>query len=685
MGADNGMSEQAAVDLAEMMRIGSTDEVHIVVQVDNAARDTNPYCRRYYVLKDSLRLLENLGEVDMADTAVLADFIGFLGSRFPARNYFLIIWDHGNGWRQGYGPQRAVIIDETSGRMMGVAGGELHRALAMGVKRLGRRLTILGFDACLMGSIEVAVEALGMCDYLLASEAVVPWDGFPYDALLGRLTARPTATPREFLPEMCADYVASHPGENVCLSAIDMAQLSRVLTVLGAALLGEVVPDGAGFVLARDGVQTFTLDALSPPSARDEQIDFIHFWQLAPSSPRVEELRSTLNPLVIANATSGNYRQAKGVSVWFPYSYLGFKGKFNEYRGLGFSDSIPWLSFLNNYYRSDDVKPTPPRILGHRAGGRGDVQLWWKGSFDLTPVQYRLYQGDEPNTVFLDGAHTLDNWESEGWTLSQRYSRSPGFSFFSGSAANLDNRLTLRTPLELPGGGLLSLYAFYWTEEGEDSLGNIQRDRCYLEWSGDRSNWFPRDSFYGQGDSWQEFRYLLPAGRVFLRFRYVTNDAINRLGVFIDDIRVQAFSFLRQATVTQDTIAYLFNLPRDTAGHYFFLTAVDTCGNVSMASQLYRVRVETWAEPYTRPAPFSGACDLVLDFPDGDTVDVFIYTISGTLVKKFLQVQEKVLRWDGLNEKGRALADGVYVVVVQGRGFKKSGKIARASRPVNNN
>ncbi|MEO0069332.1 MAG: clostripain-related cysteine peptidase [candidate division WOR-3 bacterium] len=225
MCADNGMSEQAYDDLSEMMAVGSTSEVNIVVQIDNAERDTNPDCRRYYIKKERRELLANLGEVDMADTAVLSDFIRFLGDRFPADNYFLIIWDHGNGWRAGYGPQRAVLIDESHGHMMGVAGGELRRALAQGTKRLGKRLTILGFDACLMSSIEVAFEVFPYCDYLLASEALIPWDGFPYERFLSRLTARPTALPAEFLPEMCADYVAAHPFDDVCLSAVDMRQL----------------------------------------------------------------------------------------------------------------------------------------------------------------------------------------------------------------------------------------------------------------------------------------------------------------------------------------------------------------------------------------------------------------------------------------------------------------------------
>ncbi|MGB9742288.1 MAG: clostripain-related cysteine peptidase [candidate division WOR-3 bacterium] len=674
MCADNGMSEQAYDDIGEMTTIGSTSEVNIVIQVDNAARDTNPNCRRYYVRKSGLDLLANLGELDMADTAVLADFITFLGRNYPAENYILIIWDHGNGWRAGYGPQRAVLIDESHAHMMGVAGGELRTALKNGVRKLGRKLTIIGFDACLMGSIEVATELLGVADYLLASEAVVEWDGFPYDRFLNRLTARPTATPEEFLPELCADYVASFPGEDVCLSAINLQQLARVLKLLGPVLKDSINPQAAGFRLARTGVQTFSADAVNPPDCLDEQIDFIHFWQLAPGTGT---LRQTLNPLIVGNAATGNLGNARGLAVWFPFRYLDFKSKIGEYRQLGFADSVPWLKFLNNYFGCDDVKPETPVIRSHRTGGRADIRLWWSRAWDLAPVVYQLYQATEPAIVLLDHADSLTYWETNGWTTSTRYARSPAQAFFSGSAGNLNQWLALKSPLNLNHGGLLSFYAFYSTQETEDSAGNRTRDLCYIEWSEDRNHWQPIDSIYGSAEQWQEFRYLLPpVEQLFLRFRYQTDATVNRLGVFLDDIRVESFASFRTALTTSETTAYLFNLARDTTGYFFLVGAVDSFGNRSPVSPYYPLPVKTWAEPYTLPAPFSGPCRLIIDFPENETPDVFIYTLSGTLVRKFPQVHTREIEWSD----NQQLADGVYLVVVQGSHFKKIGKIAKVSR-----
>ena len=231
--------------------------------------------------------------------------------------------------------------------------------------------------------------------------------------------------------------------------------------------------------------------------------------------------------------------------------------------------------------------------------------------------------------------------------------------------------------------GCFRFYAWYATQEDWDSLAGFTRDICYVEWSPDRSAWHVLDSLYGDNRSWHEQRYSLPkAANLYLRLRYVTGPSLNEQGVFLDDIKVYAFAGLRTAAErTSDTTAALFGVPRDTTGYCYFVTATDSFGNVSMASQFHRVEVKTWAEPYTRPAPFAGECELVLDFPAGERPDVLIYTLSGTLVRRFEDVSERVLEWDGDNDSGKPLADGLYLVAVQGRDFKKLGKIAKVAQP----
>ncbi|MCX6841144.1 MAG: clostripain-related cysteine peptidase [candidate division WOR-3 bacterium] len=673
MCADNGMNDQADIDIAEMQQVGSTEEVNVVVQVDRAARDPRHGCYRYFIKKDGADTLAGLGDVDMADPTTLAGFADFLRRRYPATNYVLILWDHGNGWYSGYRAS-AIFIDESHGHEMGVAGGEFAQAMA-GVKQsLGKRVRILAFDACLMGMVEVAAEVRDDCDYMLGSEALVPTDGLRYDKFLDRLTSRPTRTPAELLPDVCRDYVEQYPGEEVTLSALDMRGVDHAIGLTKTTLSDSVGPSNAELRAARASVQTMP--------GWPFHVDLIHFFGLlAGTFP--DSLLASFRSVVIANERSSGLENASGLAIWFPGNYLALKGSIASYMTLGFAGESGWPQFLNRYFGADDVKPGQPAITKVRQGSRSDSRLWWNSCFDLAPVRYNLYEATRPEEVFNDNGDDFSKWINLGWTTSTQQAHSGQTSFFSGSANNLSNFIESAEALSLPAGGLLSFYAWHATKEGLDSLGGFTRYICYVEWSPDRGTWHALDSLYGDRQVWHERRYRLPAApRVYLRFRYVTGASIYGRGVFLDDMKVYAFDTLRTvAEGIPDTTAAVFGVPRDTFGYSYFVTATDSFGNVSMASQFHSVAVKTWAEPYTRPAPFAGACDLVLDFPAGQTPEVLIYTLSGTLVRRFNAVSQHVLAWDGTNASGKALADGLYLVVVQGHDFKKLGKIAKVAGP----
>lgn len=671
MCADNGMNDVAGEDIAEMEQIGSSEQVNVVVQVDRAAYDQRPGCYRYLVRKGGADTLADLGEVDMAEGATLVGFAQFLRSRYPASNYALVLWDHGNGWYPGYRAS-AIFIDDSHGHEMGVAGGELAQAMNGVRQALGRRVRILAFDACLMGMAEVAAEVRDDCDYLLASEALVPINGLPYDEFLSRLTSRPTITAPELLAGLCTDFIAEYPGQQVAISALDMPRFATALELAATTFRGGIDPASDAVRTARAAVQTMPGNAF--------HIDLLHFLELLPGRA-ADSLLASFRSAVTANAWSAGFENASGLAVWFPDNYLGFKASAESYQGLEFARESGWPQFLNRYFGTDDVKPVPPAIAAVRQGRRNDARLWWNSSFDLAPVRYDLYEATAPAEVLYDNCDDLSGWSNSGWAVSRQQAHSDSTAFFSGSASDLTSLIERSEPLNLRNGGLLALFAWYSTQEDRHPSNGFKRDICYVEWSSDRAMWHALDSLYGDDPVWRERRYLLPAAEsLCLRFRYVTDASVNGQGVFIDDIKVYAFAGLRTAVTTPDTNAVVFGVPRDSVGYYYFVTATDSFGNISTASQFRRVEVATWAEPYTRPAPFADECELVLDFPDGETPDVLIYTLSGTLVRRFEDVRERVLAWDGTNDSGKPLADGLYIVAVQGRDFRKLGKIAKVAR-----
>ena len=96
LAGDNNLSGAGDKDLWEMRQVGSTADVNIIAEFDNAGeRGTN----RYHVQRDGKNEhVESLGETDSGSPATLIDFITWAADNYPAERYALILWNHGSGW-----------------------------------------------------------------------------------------------------------------------------------------------------------------------------------------------------------------------------------------------------------------------------------------------------------------------------------------------------------------------------------------------------------------------------------------------------------------------------------------------------------------------------------------------------------------------------------------------------------
>ncbi len=670
MAADNSLASQSATDLDEMMQVGSTADVNVVVQIDRPAFDTLPGCRRLLIESGRLRTLGVLGAVDMAAPQTLGDFATFLARNFPAQNYALVIWDHGNGWTfdsASHPKHRSVIIDLSSSQTLSVAEGELAAALRLCRSALGRRIRVLGFDACLMMMVEVAVEAMDYCDFLVAAEGLAPLGGWNYAELIRSLTAHAASSdPSPWLSELCASYVAQYPHEDVTLAAINLRQLASLLNRMAVTVAG-LGPDSV-VRQARLLAQSFP-DSPRSPSPLDEQLDLIHFLHLAQ-----QPLAVALESCVVACATAGRLSQAHGLACWFPLRYLTLKYNYQSYRGLGFSKQVPWLQFVNRFLGRDDIAPTTPQLsLASRGSNR--VSLHWTGSFDLAPVSYRVLQCNTQTLLRNDPCESLADWRATGWSLSGTNPRSGNYCFASGSGPNRNDTLEL-TWSDHPA-HLAQFWTRFHTLETEDSTG-ITRDICLFECLGDHG-WQPVDSLFGRQDSWLCCRYLLP-GVLGIRFAYRTRSAVGSSNIRIDDLSLYSLPGLVPATPIQtDTFALLDGLERNPNGYFFYVTASDSFGNRAMLSEPKQSRpVLDYAPPYTIPAPFRDSCLIFVDSPTGQ-FELTIFTVSGNRVRHYPKASSPI-HWDGKNENGQPVADGIYLVTAAGPGFRTIGPIAQVKR-----
>jgi Clostripain family len=184
---DNNLSDAGLEDIQEMCDVGSSSAVHAAVQIDTKGAFDGVV--RYEISQPDPTgvahriVIERLAELDSGDPDTLRDSLRWGFTRYPARKRVVVVWNHGAGFRTRL-PRRDIAYDDS--------GTELDMNEIDGVfDDLGigptRRISILGFDACLMNMIEIAHHLRRRAEYIVGSEQTEPGDGWPYENMLAIL------------------------------------------------------------------------------------------------------------------------------------------------------------------------------------------------------------------------------------------------------------------------------------------------------------------------------------------------------------------------------------------------------------------------------------------------------------------------------------------------------------------
>lgn len=398
MAGDNNLSDAGDTDLEEMMKVGSNENVNVVVEFDNAGElGTN----RYFIQKGSENEpVESLGETDCGDPEVLNDFISWTADRYPAERYALILWNHGGGWEptemdriarslrpkyynsreagtlsasqmkkslfrtsvkkildRSSSYERAICSDDGSGHSLDTI--ELGNVLSKTVDTMGKPLDVLGMDACLMSNLEVAYQAAPYVNYIIASEEEEPNQGWPYESVLSILAEKPDIDVPGFAARSVnayIDYYKKADQTGVTQSAFDLSRVkeaSKTLERVGGALIDHM-PDAATEIwkAQRKSIKFFRgklwdinhfLKELSAISSSNEVKDAAMQAQAA--------FRVGPDNFVIAESHFGSwFDQCCGASIYL----MSPPGHISEYyKDLNFAKEVNnWPLMMQKYHES---------------------------------------------------------------------------------------------------------------------------------------------------------------------------------------------------------------------------------------------------------------------------------------------------------------------------------------------
>jgi hypothetical protein len=355
----NNLDSFGFKDVNEMEKIGSSDQVNIVVQWASLA---NRKTKRLYVTRDndtskvSSLALEESNPVDMGDYRNLIEFVRWGSENFPAKKIFVDVWNHGSGWhnlkalRDGIGISDISNDDLTGNKITTI---ELGAAMEEISRIIGKKVEVYGSDACLMGMAEVAAEMSESANYFIGSQELEPGDGWPYDRFLGPLVANPLMNGADLGKIMVREYVASYNNVgDLTLSMMDLNQLPEVeAAVQGLSRAIRALPKSGIKAVGRaiQETQDFFYSDYKDAGHFAAKLSGYGITQF--DRRAADDLKQALDRMVVANATSPNYSRSTGVSFWIPgetYQYSAHSQAYSElkfHKRTGWGDTLKAILF----------------------------------------------------------------------------------------------------------------------------------------------------------------------------------------------------------------------------------------------------------------------------------------------------------------------------------------------------
>ncbi|MBJ7356156.1 clostripain-related cysteine peptidase [Nocardioides sp.] len=394
--ADTNLEPFMVEDVNELGAVGSNENLHVRELMDRSAEygDDELLDQGSWVggrvldlgAPGTTEVVSDLGDVNSADPALLAQFIAEGIEQNRAGHYALIISDHGASW-PGIGPDEGSDND-----VLDLA--ELTSAVSSGLEQAGvDKLDLLGFDACLMANYEVASAVAPLADRMVASQELEPGHGWDYGSLQV-LADDPDATADELGSAIIAGFQAQAQEQGtqdqITLSMVDLTQMEAVDTAVAdfAAALSEqstVVAPAVG-----QSEATTLAFGKSPDETQDKHLSDLGLLasSIGESAPEVAaqagELVAALDAAVLEDIEGSGTAGATGLSIYLPPVAELADPAYAEVVSAG-----PWGGFLDSYYGAGEAIPaeqlpafTDPEA-GPEVGFEDDGTISLLGTFDV--------------------------------------------------------------------------------------------------------------------------------------------------------------------------------------------------------------------------------------------------------------------------------------------------------------
>lgn len=316
------------------------------------------------------------GNADMGAPDTLAEFVNYCTRWYPAEHYALIFWDHGSGPIWGYGDDE--LFDDDS-----LLLSEMKSAMSDTEFASGKKLDFVGFDACLMSSLECMWVWKDYARYYLASSETEPGSGWDYSFLKTLNKTQNTKKIADSIIDRYSSYYerkrSKTSNPDVTLSCIDLSKIDAVNSALGSVSeeLAASLEKGDYSQIQQLRAQTKSFGNIGGTGKGSTHFDLIDTGDFTQKFSSVcpdecEALKDAVSAAVVRNYS--NIEEVSGITMYYPYDNK------DMFRGTGtmlgkFLPSGKYRTFLTDLTGTWLSGRSRDWVLSDISSGEGEYTL----------------------------------------------------------------------------------------------------------------------------------------------------------------------------------------------------------------------------------------------------------------------------------------------------------------------
>lgn len=441
--SEGGMATQNLASVANMYQF--PENVTLVIEAGGTKQWQNSEFQdgmitRYIWDASGSQAVQVLNDTNMSASNTLEDFLNFANANYSADHKMFLFWDHGGGSLDG-----AICDEMHEGDSLTI--DEMYEAFANSCQldENNPPFDIVGFDCCLMSTLDVANVFSDIGRYLVASEELEPGSGWDYGSWLTAIGNTPSITPEQVGKAICDSYLSQSSDygvdEKVTLSVTDLSKIGSVVNAydsMGLSMI-KITANQANFYteVARTAAKTKSFGDSGDGSGSTGMIDLGDFAKrMSGVCNEAGDVLAALDECIVYDVKGPKAGNPMGLSMYYNtdgdiysldnFMKLGAGSSFKYFYSLGmtggdFDDAA--ISYLaDNGVQAQDL----PTIQNLQSLGVSQVPVYYSDDENayinvgpdiadiLSSVCYQLYYVDRDNDYMVclgsDDELTFD-WE----------------------------------------------------------------------------------------------------------------------------------------------------------------------------------------------------------------------------------------------------------------------------------